>query len=95
MTQQLLFVAGLHRSGTSLLHGILAEHPDISGFADTGVPEDEGQHLQSVFQPAKRYGGPGKFAFQPESALDESSPLISDANRDKLLAQDQPRAVAE
>ena len=50
--QQLVFVGGLHRSGTSLVHRCLAEHPSASGFRNTGVWEDEGQHLQTVYLPA-------------------------------------------
>lgn len=79
-----VFIAGLHRSGTSLLAKCLADHPATSGFHDTGVPEDEGQHLQTVFPRASRYGGPGGFGFAPQMHLTESSPEVSDANRDKL-----------
>ena len=52
----LVFVGGLHRSGTSLVHRCLASHPAVSGFSDTGVPEDEGQHLQTVYPPDFRHG---------------------------------------
>src|SRR6516164_3214081 len=81
----LVFIGGLHRSGTSILHECLREHPRASGFRETGVPEDEGQHLQSVYPPAKVHGGPGKFGFHREAYLTESSLLVSDANREKLL----------
>ena len=50
-----IFLAGHHRSGTSLLHEIIKEHPLISGFSNTGVPEDEGMFLQNVYEPAKTY----------------------------------------
>jgi len=83
----ILFMGGLHKSGTSILHRLLRAHPSISGFADTGVAEDEGQHLQSVFPPAHRYGGPGEFAFDLRSHLSEDSVLISPDNRDKLLRE--------
>ena len=53
------------------------DHPEISGFKNTGVPEDEGQHLQSVYQPAMVLGGPGLFGFKPASNLNETSPLVS------------------
>jgi hypothetical protein len=82
-----VFIGGLHRSGTSILHECLREHPQASGFRDTGVPEDEGQHLQSVYPPAKDFGGPGKFGFYSEAYLTESSPLVSDANRQRLLLE--------
>ena len=58
----LVFVGGLHRSGTTPLARALSAHPDISGFSNTGVPEDEGQHLQDVYPPAYVLGGPGRFA---------------------------------
>jgi Sulfotransferase family len=77
---QLVFLAGLHRSGTTLLARLLAAHPEISGFSGTGVPADEGQHLQTVYPPAAVYGGPGRFGFAPDSHLTESSPLVSEEN---------------
>jgi Sulfotransferase family len=82
-----LFVCGLHRSGTSLVHRCLARHPQVSGFCDTGVPEDEGQHLQTVFPPAYAHGGPGRFGFDPRSHLTERSTLVTDAHRARLLAE--------
>lgn len=85
-----VFVAGLHRSGTSILHRLLRAHPDISGFANTRVPEDEGQYLQSVYPREAEAGGPGQFAFDPRAHLTEVSPLVSDANRGKLLREWAP-----
>lgn len=81
------FVCGLHKSGTSLLFRILRDHPDMSGFTHTGVPKDEGQHLQSVYPPAHRFGGAGKFGFDPESYLDETSSLATKENAQKLYSQ--------
>jgi hypothetical protein len=80
-----VFVGGLHRSGTSILFQCLREHPDISGFRDTGSPEDEGQHLQSVYPTAMSHGGPGRFGFQAGAHLTETSALVSEANRHKLF----------
>jgi Sulfotransferase family len=82
-----VFICGLHRSGTSPLFQILREHPDISGFRNTNVPEDEGQHLQSVFPTAKVYGGPGRFGFSPEAHLTELSACITSQNKYKLFAE--------
>ena len=83
--QRLVFVAGLHRSGTTLLARCLATHPAIAGLKGTGVPEDEGQHLQDVFPTARALGGPGRFALRREAHLTESSPLASAESRERLL----------
>ena len=86
-TQRLVFLAGLHRSGTTLLARLLAAHPEISGFSDTGVAEDEGQHLQTVYPAAKVYGGPGRFGFAPESHVTEASPLATEQNARTIFAE--------
>jgi Sulfotransferase family len=87
---QFIFLGGLHRSGTTLLARLLASHPEISGFSGTGVPADEGQHLQSVYPAAKVYGGPGRFGFAPESHLTEASPLTSEESARKLFEEWSP-----
>ena len=69
----LIFIAGLHRSSTSMLHNWLAAHPDVSGFHNTGAPRDEGQHLQTVYLPASSLGGPGRFGFDPRAHLTEDN----------------------
>jgi hypothetical protein len=82
----LLFVCGLHRSGTTVLARVLASSPGARGLTGTGVMADEGQHLQAVLPPASRYGGPGAFAFDGRSHLTEDSPLASPATARALLA---------
>lgn len=59
----------------------------MSGFAESGVAEDEGQHLQTVFPPAYEYGGPGRFAFDLRSHLTEKSALNTADSRDRLLRE--------
>lgn len=88
--KQFIFVCGLHRSGTSLLFQLLREHPDISGFENTDSPEDEGQHLQSVYPTAKVFGGPGKFALNAESFMDETSPLARAEHAERLYGEWSP-----
>jgi hypothetical protein len=83
----MVFLGGLHRSGTSLLLRLLCQHPMVSGFQGTGVPEDEGQHLQSVYLPAKALGGEGRFGFHPGAHLVELSPDIAPAKAAALLEQ--------
>jgi hypothetical protein len=87
LDHRLVFVGGLHRSGTTLLTNLIAEHPHASGFSETGVPADEGQHLQSVYPPAHVYGGPGRFGFRPEAHLTEGSELVTPENRERLMAE--------
>lgn len=79
-----VFVGGLHRSGTTPLARTLAAHPSISGLTDTGVSEDEGQHLQDVYPRIRAYGGMGRFAQAPAAHLVETSPLVNDDNRRRL-----------
>ena len=87
--QTFIFIAGLHRSGTSVLFRILREHPEISGFKfETGAErEHEGQHLQSVYAPDTEHGGPGYFAFDPGAHLTESSDLANETNRQVLFRE--------
>jgi hypothetical protein len=93
--RRFIFIGGLHRSGTSLLHRALRAHYSISGFIHTGAPEDEGQHLQTVFPPAAAYGGPGRFCFAEEAALNEISPLATLENREKLLREWERHLVTD
>ena len=89
-SSRLVFVGGLHRSGTTPFGRVLAEHRDISGLAETTAAEDEGQHLQSVYPPAKLYGGSGHFARDPRAHLTETSSLVSPQNAQALLEAWRP-----
>jgi hypothetical protein len=85
--KRFIFIGGLHRSGTSLLHEIIRSHPEVSGFTNTGVFEDEGQHLQTVFKPAKYFGKPGKFVFNKMAYMDDSHPLANSQTAQELFSQ--------
>jgi hypothetical protein len=87
INKHFIFLAGHHRSGTSLLHEIIREHPLVSGFSRTGAPEDEGQHLQRVYEPAKTYGGPGKYIFNPNSYMNEHHALATEQSAKAILEQ--------
>ena len=83
----IIFVAGHHRSGTSLRHRLIKHHPRVSGFSNTGAPEDEGQHLQSLYLPAIRLGGPGRYIFNKNAYMNENHALATPANAAKLLSE--------
>lgn len=83
----LVFISGLHRSGTTQLHATMASHPEVGALLGTSAPHDEGQHLQDVYPTARRHGGPGRFALDPRSHLTEESPLVSQASARRLFEQ--------
>jgi hypothetical protein len=82
--QRILFIGGLHRSGTTPLARWISQHPAVSAFRDTGVYQDEGQHLQDVYATAAHHGGPGRFAFDGAAHLTEASPLVSEQSRNRI-----------
>jgi len=83
----MVFLGGLHRSGTSLAFRLLRRHPLVSGFSGTGTSEDEGQHLQTVYQPAKAFGGEGRFGFHAGAHLVEPAPRRAQADAEALYTQ--------
>lgn len=84
---RMVFLGGLHRSGTTFVARSLAAHPQVSGFSGTGVPEDEGEHLQSVYTDCWELGGVGRFGFSERAHLTETSPLVSASSRETLWAE--------
>lgn len=72
-----------------MLADFLRMHPDVSGFHDTPNKHnmDEGQHLQSVYLPDDKLGGPGRYAFRKAGRLTEASPLVTEANKKKIFEE--------
>ena len=86
-TKKYIFIGGLHRSGTSILNKIIGSSSNISKHKNTGKPENEGQHIQTIFNNGEVHGGVGEFCFDDNYHLTEKSNLITDANKIKLLEQ--------
>jgi hypothetical protein len=87
-TDRLVFVGGMHRSGTTPLADLLAEHESVSGLRDTSAKMDEGQYLQDVYPPTR--SGMGRFALEPGAHLTETSPLVSPQNAQRMLSSWAP-----
>jgi Sulfotransferase family len=81
-----VFVCGLHRSGTSLLGRNIARLEDCTGFKNTGVLMDEGQHLQNVYPIDAELGGTGRLGFNPRAHMTETSDLLTPTNIARLHA---------
>ncbi len=82
-----LFVCGLHRSGTTLIADTIARHPSIASLTHNQGPENEGEFVQSVLPRGDFMGGPGRFAFASEAHLTEHSPLATEENARKIMAE--------
>ena len=86
-SKKYIFIGGLHRSGTSILNEIIGSSEKVSKHENTGKPEDEGQHIQTVFDNGKKHGGVGGFCFDENYHYTESSNLITKSNKIKLLKE--------
>ena len=84
MQARFVFIAGLHRTGTSLLAKMLAQHPAVSAIAGAPVPEQEGCYLQGAIPHTARHGIPGHYATDPAQHFTEDHPLNTMETRDRL-----------
>ncbi|WP_297082047.1 sulfotransferase [uncultured Demequina sp.] len=69
---RMVFIGGMHRSGTTLLADLIASSPRASGFSHELSPMGEGQHLQDVFPTGRDYGGPVIWGLDPRAHLTEN-----------------------
>ncbi len=89
--KDMVFVCGVHRSGTTLIHDYLHAHFDLS-FLKAPVPESEGQHMQDVMPSDTAVGGVGRFAFHAAMQLAGSGwdDAAYKAARERLVSQWTP-----
>ena len=85
-----VFVAGLHRTGTSLLARLAAMHPALSAIENAPVPEGEGAYLQGAIPHTALDGVPGHYATDPAQHLVEGCAYDTLAVRDRLTADWEP-----
>ena len=82
---RMVFICGLHRSGTSLLEHHLSARYQVARLRGR-VPENEGQFLQDVFPLEQPYGGPGHFAFYPQMSWGPvADPALAETIRARIL----------
>ena len=81
-----VFVAGLHRTGTSLLARMLGDHPQIAAIEDAPVPENEGCYLQGAIPHTALSGRPGHFATDPAQHLIEGCIFDRLESRERIEA---------
>ncbi|HBQ53794.1 MAG TPA: sulfotransferase, partial [Erythrobacter sp.] len=81
-----VFVAGLHRTGTSLLARIIAAHPAVSAIENAPVPENEGCYLQGAIPHTALDGRPGHYATDPLQHHTEQSPWNTLETQRRLLS---------
>ncbi|MWV27112.1 sulfotransferase family protein [Aurantiacibacter rhizosphaerae] len=89
-SNRFVFIAGLHRTGTSLLSRILAAHPHVSAIEGSPVPENEGCYLQGAIAHTALHGQPGQFATDPDQHHTELSAYNTLETRMRLLADWEP-----
>ncbi|WP_338467951.1 sulfotransferase [Novosphingobium sp. ZN18A2] len=81
---RIVFICGLHRSGTTLLEDYIHAHYHVSHLR-ADVPESEGQHLQDVYSEDRRFGGPGRFAFSAAMRREVAKLATSRTPRERIL----------
>ena len=90
-----VFVAGLHRTGTTLLTRIVGAHAQVSSIENAPVPENEGCYLQGAIPHTALHGRPGHYATAPQEHHTEASPYNSLETRARMLEDWSPWFDAE
>lgn len=83
--ERVVFICGLHRSGTSMIEDHIHARFDVSALR-AAVPENEGQHLQDVYSEERRFGGPGRFALSRAMARELERIPSGAVTRERILS---------
>ncbi len=86
MPHRYIFVGGLHRTGTSLVAGMIGDLPSVAAIRAAPVPENEGVYLQGAIPHTARHGQPGAFALDPAQHHIEGGRYDTLAVRDRIEA---------
>ena len=90
-----IFVAGMHRTGTTLLARIIGSHPQVAAISDSPAPENEGCYLQGAIPHTALHGRPGHYATAPEEHYTEASAYNTLETKERLLADWRPWFASE
>ncbi|MEE4201936.1 sulfotransferase family protein [Erythrobacter sp.] len=82
-----IFIAGLHRTGTSLIARVIGSHRDVAAIEGAPVPENEGCYLQGAIPHTAKDGIPGAYALDPAQHRTETDPLNTLATKERLEAE--------
>jgi len=90
LANRFVFIAGLHRTGTSLLGRIVGSHPEVSSIHGSPVPENEGCYLQGAIPHTAMDGRPGHYALDPSQHHTETSVHNRLETKKRLLSDWEP-----
>lgn len=85
-----VFVAGLHRTGTTILARMIGLHPQVSAISASPTPENEGCYLQGAIPHTALHGRPGHYATAPDEHYTETSVYNTQETKGRLLADWRP-----
>ena len=85
-----IFVAGLHRTGTTLLGRMIGSHSQVAAISASPAPENEGCYLQGAIPHTALHGRPGHYATASEEHYTEASAYNTLETKERLLADWRP-----
>lgn len=104
MFDNIIFISGLHRSGTTAFHDWVASDSRVASLSASFAPENEGIFMSRVFDSTSENAAPCRFAIsgnitmenespQPERILSDWLPYVNDPSRDWLVEKSPVHVV--